>query len=160
HGADPRVGSGEFAPGHEIVAGETWDGGSLVKDDYLWDRSGEPDPELDKIERELGRFRYRPRPLDLPAAPQPLVWTRYAAAAAILVGLLAVSVWLSVRRQNPSPATDTTASSSGPNSSPPEAPPNSQPIEQPTPVRSPGSAPPSTVASHGNTTQRNRAAKI
>jgi len=86
-----------------------------VKDDYLWDRSGEPDPELDRIEQELSRFRHRPRPLDLPAAPEPVLWTRYAAAAAILFAVLAVFVWMSVRRQkNPYVAPNQTAQNTQP----------------------------------------------
>jgi len=28
-----------------------------MKDDYLWDRSGEPDPEVQKLETALGRYR-------------------------------------------------------------------------------------------------------
>jgi hypothetical protein len=35
----------------------------FVKDDYLWDRSGEPDPEVQKLEKVLGRYRHdRPAP--------------------------------------------------------------------------------------------------
>jgi len=33
-----------------------------MKDDYLWDGSGEPDPEVQKLEKVLGRYRH-----DLPA---------------------------------------------------------------------------------------------
>ena len=29
-----------------------------MKNDYLWDGSGEPDPELQRIEKSLARFRY------------------------------------------------------------------------------------------------------
>jgi FecR protein len=29
-----------------------------MKDDYLWDRSGEPDPEIQKLENALGRFAH------------------------------------------------------------------------------------------------------
>ena len=29
-----------------------------MKDDYLWDRSGEPDPEVQKLETALGRYRH------------------------------------------------------------------------------------------------------
>jgi len=29
-----------------------------MKDDYLWDGSGEPDPEVEKLERALGRYRH------------------------------------------------------------------------------------------------------
>src|SRR5216683_2164095 len=35
----------------------------FMKDDYLWDGSGEPDPEIQKLERVLGRYRHdRPAP--------------------------------------------------------------------------------------------------
>lgn len=37
-----------------------------MKDNYLWDRSGEPDPELQKLEDLLGTLRYQPRPLQIP----------------------------------------------------------------------------------------------
>jgi hypothetical protein len=30
----------------------------VMKDDYLWDGSGEPDPEIQKLESPLGRFRH------------------------------------------------------------------------------------------------------
>jgi hypothetical protein len=34
-----------------------------MKDDYLWDGSGEPDPEVQKLEKTLGRYRHnRPAP--------------------------------------------------------------------------------------------------
>src|SRR5439155_26253691 len=29
-----------------------------MKDDYLWDGSGEPDPEVQKLENLLGRYRH------------------------------------------------------------------------------------------------------
>jgi hypothetical protein len=28
-----------------------------MNDDYLWDRSGEPDPDVERLERVLGEFR-------------------------------------------------------------------------------------------------------
>jgi hypothetical protein len=34
-----------------------------MKEDYLWDRSGEPDPELQKLDEILGTLRYQPQPL-------------------------------------------------------------------------------------------------
>jgi hypothetical protein len=35
--------------------------------DYLWDRSGEPDAEVKRLEELLGRLRQAPRPFELPA---------------------------------------------------------------------------------------------
>jgi hypothetical protein len=37
-----------------------------MKEDYLWDRSGEPDPELQELEKILGTLKYQPRPLQIP----------------------------------------------------------------------------------------------
>lgn len=31
---------------------------STKSDDYLWDGSGEPDPEIQRLEAVLGKFRY------------------------------------------------------------------------------------------------------
>jgi hypothetical protein len=42
--------------------------------DYLWDRKGEPDAEVARLEALLGTFRHEPRPLELPAeaaTPEP-----------------------------------------------------------------------------------------
>ena len=69
-----------------------------MKNDYLWDRSGEPDPELQKLEASLGRFRAEPRELDLSRAPAETMsgrgfgWRipRFAAASLVAVGCAAV----------------------------------------------------------------------
>ena len=77
-----------------------------MNEDYLWDKSGEPDPEIQQLEEILGTLRYQPKPFEVPRdvpAPRrrsylPLV----AIAATLLVALLAVSIWLRVRtRQEP-----------------------------------------------------------
>jgi hypothetical protein len=69
-----------------------------MPDDYLWDRSGEPDPEVERLERVLGRLR---EDLLVPAFPAPVKelrpsWRRLLlpslAAAAIV--LLAGGLWL------------------------------------------------------------------
>jgi hypothetical protein len=62
----------------------------MKKDDYLWDGSGEADPEIAELEQSLGRLRYRARPLVLPEAPaRKGNWWSLAAAAALLVALAA-----------------------------------------------------------------------
>jgi len=105
-----------------------------VKDDYLWDRSGEADPELGRIERELGGFRYRPRPLDLSAAPElmtwgrPMVWARYAAAAAVVFALLAAGMWVALHRSQTPSSPQTALNNSGTNS---DAPTPRGPVSQP-----------------------------
>ncbi|HEX3559324.1 MAG TPA: hypothetical protein VHU19_08965 [Pyrinomonadaceae bacterium] len=35
--------------------------------DYLWDKSGGPDAEVERLEELLGEFRHRPHPLELPS---------------------------------------------------------------------------------------------
>jgi hypothetical protein len=63
-----------------------------MNDDYLWDRSGEPDPEVERLEQVLGKYRYQPKPVS-PALQSRLSqhhggWMRLAAvAAAILIVL-------------------------------------------------------------------------
>src|SRR5215210_2874195 len=42
--------------------------------DYLWDKKGEPDAEVARLEALLGTFAHAPRPLELPAeaaTPEP-----------------------------------------------------------------------------------------
>ena len=39
-----------------------------MSDEYLWDGSGEPDAEAERLEKLLGRFRSEPRPVEFPAA--------------------------------------------------------------------------------------------
>jgi hypothetical protein len=78
-----------------------------MNEDYLWDKTGEPDPEIQKLEEILGGLRYQPKPLEIPQellAPRqrrnhfPLL----AIAASVLLALLAAGVWLSMRTQDES----------------------------------------------------------
>jgi hypothetical protein len=74
------------------------------EDDYLWDRSGEPDPEIEELERLLGTLRYQPRPLDIPAGLAPgrkrTSFPHFLAiAATILMTLLGVGLWLRLHKQ-------------------------------------------------------------
>jgi hypothetical protein len=80
-----------------------------MKDDYLWDGSGEPDPEVQKLETTLGRYRHnQPAPAFDQAAEIPSVkapkrffnlrsWFQLAAVAATL--LIAVTVFFVVRQR-------------------------------------------------------------
>ena len=34
--------------------------------DYLWDKTGEPEEDVARLEQLLGTLRYEPRPLELP----------------------------------------------------------------------------------------------
>jgi hypothetical protein len=73
-----------------------------MKDDYLWDGSGEPDAEIEKLEGLLGRYRSeRPAP-ELPETPvvpfrpRRAAFVPYAAAAAVLL-MLSLGVWIALR---------------------------------------------------------------
>jgi len=72
-----------------------------MNDDYLWDKTGQPDPEIQKLEEILGTLRYQPRPLALPQKRNyvPLL----AIAASLLLALLAGGIWLRVRSRNTTP---------------------------------------------------------
>lgn len=66
-----------------------------MNDDYLWDKTGQPDPEIQKLEEILGTLRYQPRPLVIPRRKNyfPLL----AIAASLLLAIAAGSIWLGVR---------------------------------------------------------------
>jgi hypothetical protein len=74
-----------------------------MKDDYLWEKSGQPDPEIQKLEEILGPLRYQPKPLELPQVlPTSRRWNYVpllAIAASLLLALLAGGIWLRVRSQ-------------------------------------------------------------
>jgi hypothetical protein len=70
--------------------------------DYLWDKSGEPDPEVERFEKLLRPLAHRPLPLRPLRQPRrrARVWLVGAAlAAAALLALLTARVW----RPRPSP---------------------------------------------------------
>jgi hypothetical protein len=62
-----------------------------MNEEYLWDRSSPPDPEIERLEQTLAPLRYRLRPeLVRPErSPRRVLW---AAAAAAMV-LCGISVW-------------------------------------------------------------------
>jgi hypothetical protein len=87
-----------------------------MRDDYLWDGSGEPDPEIQKMESALGKLRYnRPAPqfpdLAKSAAPprrfwQVFSWPQFASAAAVLLlTAAAVLLWIEARTPTFDPTT-------------------------------------------------------
>jgi hypothetical protein len=75
-----------------------------MKDDYLWDRSGKPDPEIQQLEEILGTMRYQPRALEIPAQVSPDrrrgFFPRMAIAAALAATLVGAAAWFLL--QNPS----------------------------------------------------------
>ena len=78
--------------------------------DYLWDKTGEPDPEIQELEEILGTLRYQPRPLEIPTDLQtdrrpgflsglaPRLVPGLAIAATILIVLLGLGLWLGLQR--------------------------------------------------------------
>jgi hypothetical protein len=78
--------------------------------DYLWDKSGEADPEVERLENLLGQLRYQPTPFDLPrelprpatlrAAHRSTIFSRprLALAASVALALL-LGAWLVSNRQ-------------------------------------------------------------
>lgn len=88
-----------------------------MKDDYLWDRSGQPDPEIQQLEEILGELRYQPRELEIPAEAKTggnrFYSSRYAIAAAVAMVVLGVGAWMAMQKQ-------TTQVAAGPPSPPAE----------------------------------------
>jgi hypothetical protein len=72
-----------------------------MNDDYLWDKTGQPDPEIQQLEEILGTLRYQPKPLVLPR--QRNYFPLFAIAASLLLAIVAGSIWLRVRSRNEVP---------------------------------------------------------
>lgn len=84
-----------------------------TQNDYLWDGSGEPDPEIQRLERTLGRFRHtRPAPV-FPKIERvtrqsrwwqeiaPSIWAPRLVASSLVVAAIACALWLSHPPQMP-----------------------------------------------------------
>src|SRR5437762_7082512 len=94
--------------------------------DYLWDKSGKPDPEIQQLEEILGTLHRQPRPLAVPARAEvdrersffrgsaP----RLAIAATIAMLLLGLGLWLGLQRlqrTQPAPVANTVTPAVNPN---------------------------------------------
>lgn len=101
-----------------------------MKNDYLWDGTGEPDPEIQHLENLLSEFRgSRPAP-EMPepvARPRRAPWARFAAVAALLLIGLTTAVWVSMLRQA---GVETDPVVSSVDVPPLEAPPSPQPTSE------------------------------
>ena len=79
-----------------------------MNDNYLWDRSGEPDPEVQNLAEILGRLRYQPRPLEIPNDVRQMVirplFTKLLIAAAIGLIAIALGLWVNFNRPRTVPA--------------------------------------------------------
>jgi hypothetical protein len=76
--------------------------------DYLWDKTGEPEEDVEQLENLLGALKYQTRPLDIPSSAMPTAVKarpatvffsrpRLAIAASLLLTLLA-GTWFVTRQ--------------------------------------------------------------
>ena len=83
-----------------------------MNDDYLWEKTGEPDPEIQQLENILGELRYQPRPLEIPSNIKigrersffRDSGPRLAIAAAIAMLVVGLGAWFVMQRLQRSPA--------------------------------------------------------
>src|SRR5258708_1170074 len=75
-------------------------GGRPMNDDYLWDKSGDPEPEIQRFEALLAPLAYRPsRQFRHPRRRWPIA---IGIAAAVTVVAGAAWIWLASRPTGPS----------------------------------------------------------
>jgi hypothetical protein len=108
-----------------------------MNNDYLWDRTGEPDAEIQRLEEILGTLRYESRQLAIPAQLRPerrrMFFPPLAIAAAIAMMVVAAGLWFALSRQKvaqPSEAKTVPAGQKLNDKQTPGAIPNGSPIEQ------------------------------
>jgi negative regulator of sigma E activity len=73
-----------------------------MNEDYLWDKSGEPDPHIQELEEILAPLRYQPKPLKMPIVRRRN-YLPLAIAATVLIALLVGGVWLRLRTEQTDP---------------------------------------------------------
>jgi hypothetical protein len=92
-----------------------------MNDDYLWNKTGEPDEEVKELEEILGVLRYQPRelvlPKDLSVPRRRNYYPLLAIAATVAFALLAAGLWFSFKSSNNS-SLETAKTKSTPESSP------------------------------------------
>jgi len=110
-----------------------------MEDNYLWDASGEPDPEVQELEETLGTLRYQPRPLEIPhnirVDRRRSFFPAMAIAAAIALCAVLLGLWFSFNRRQTFPALGAKQIDQNRNAGPPQVAPNNQAL--PAPVSSP-----------------------
>lgn len=78
-----------------------------MNDNYLWDRTGEPDPEIQQLEELLGTLRYQPRPLEIPAnlavGRKRSFYVPVTIAAAIIMAAILLGLWFQFGRTPAAP---------------------------------------------------------
>jgi hypothetical protein len=79
-----------------------------MEDKYLWDRSGEPDPEVQKLEEILGTLRYQAQSLEIPQHIQVGRRRSFSPALAIAAALaffaILLGLWFGFHRRQTAPA--------------------------------------------------------
>jgi cytoskeletal protein RodZ len=78
-----------------------------MNNNYLWDRSGEIDPDIQQLEETLGTLRYQAQPLQIPTSLQngrrrsfyPLM----AIAATIALAAIALGLWFAFKQHQVTP---------------------------------------------------------
>ena len=91
-----------------------------MNDNYLWDRTGEPDAEVQQLEELLGSLRYEPKPLEIPANTnfrRRRTFIPLAVAATTALLLLGAGLWIRFANSNQRPVEQ---ANSGPQSTVPE----------------------------------------
>jgi len=74
-----------------------------MNDNYLWDRTGEPDADVQQLEELLGTLRYQPRPLEIPATintGRRRTFIPLAIAAAIALLVIGAGLWIRFANSN------------------------------------------------------------
>jgi hypothetical protein len=91
-----------------------------MSDHYLWDKTGEVDPEVEELERLLSTFRYQPRTIEIPASvarERRRFFLPLTIAATVALLILGLAIWSNINRSKqselaavpPTPKTDATA---------------------------------------------------
>jgi hypothetical protein len=83
-----------------------------INDDYLWDKTGEPDAEVEHLEELLGRYRHESKAPELPVTSRRIFLPRLAVAAAVILMALA-GAWLVLNRQSDVNTVEQTATGRG-----------------------------------------------
>jgi hypothetical protein len=73
-----------------------------MDNNYLWDRSGEIDPDIQQLEETLGTLRYQAQPLQIPAHLQigrrRSLYPLMAIAATIALVAIALGLWFAFKQ--------------------------------------------------------------
>ena len=114
-----------------------------MNNNYLWDRSGEIDPDIQQLEETLGTLRYQAQPLQIPTSLQigrRRIYPLMAIAATIALVAIALGLWFAFKQRQVTPPSEVRQNSQ-PGSKPIEKqqpPQNNQPDQA---VVNPGSKP-------------------